>query len=148
MGFIGDYTEITTVDQSADLVPIVQGGALKTATPNSINGYASYSAMLNQSGTGAPVATCSLNTTGAGVTYSRTSAGVYVMTFDAAILLSAKTQVIFSQMNSDYSSSGGVFCERTSDTEITIYTPRYTPPSVSNVDDLLYQTYIEVRILN
>jgi hypothetical protein len=48
--FIGDYPTITSVTQDTDLVPIVQGGELKTATPNSIKGYKEYEGLITASG--------------------------------------------------------------------------------------------------
>jgi len=75
--FIGDYPTITSVTQDTDLVPIVQGGELKTATPNSILGHSSYIFRLAQSGTSAPTATVLLNTTGGTITWTRTNTGRY-----------------------------------------------------------------------
>lgn len=75
--FIGDYPAITTVDQTADLLPIVQGAELKTVTPVDLLGYTNYVAFFAQSGTSAPSVIVGQNTTGSAMSWARNGVGQY-----------------------------------------------------------------------
>ena len=108
-----DYVEITTsgepntaanvgggsqifkdkVGETLNFRSIVQGTNVTVSqsaneiTINSTGGrpYTSYTALLNQSGTGAPAATVLENTTGNNITWTRITTGVYRGTWDTAL---------------------------------------------------------------
>jgi hypothetical protein len=79
--FIGDYPAITTVDQTTDLLPIVQGAELKTVTPVDLLGYENYVFNFTQSGTSNPTVTELQNSTGQTFTWTRGSIGSYSTPF-------------------------------------------------------------------
>lgn len=65
-------------------------------SPNQINKYNSYQAIVTQSGTSAPSATVALNELGATLTWGRTSAGIYTITAGSAVFTSNKTVILLS----------------------------------------------------
>lgn len=97
-------------------------------------GYTSYVALLTQAGAAAPVATILSNTTGGTVTWTRTSAGVYVATIASSVFTANKTWMITGLQ--DNGSTMPVV--RTSNTQITVTT--------SNNDDRITNSSFEVRI--
>jgi len=62
-------------------------------------GYTVYTALLNQTGTAAPVATILQNTTGGTLTWTRQSAGNYTITASSALFIANKTIVFGNQGN-------------------------------------------------
>jgi len=84
-------------------------------------GYTVYTALLTQTGTGAPVATILKNNTTATLTWARTAGGTYTVTADSNIFTANKT-VVF--MNYGNPSSEAYFPKwvRTSNTVITVTT--------------------------
>ena len=86
-------------------------------------GYTAYTALLTQTGTGAPVATILKNNTGYTYTWARTADGVYTITASGNAFTNNKTLVF----NNNGLSTGGfgfapAIWTRTSDTVITIKT--------------------------
>ncbi len=81
-------------------------------------GYTVYTALLTQTGTGAPVATILKNNTGATFTWARTSSGTYTITASSNAFTSNKTLVFYNL--GEYAFSIGQPWTRTSDTVITI----------------------------
>ena len=85
-------------------------------------GYTAYTAILNQSGTNAPVATILKNNTGYTYTWTRTGSGTYTITASGNAFTNNKT-IVF--MNLGEYAGGGVprsVWARTSDTVVTITT--------------------------
>ena len=82
-------------------------------------GYTVYTALLTQTGTGAPVATILKNNTGATFTWARTGSGTYTITASGNVFTNNKTIVFVNQGGA---LEGLVTWARTSDTIITIQT--------------------------
>tara|TARA_R100000541_G_scaffold14641_1_gene24011 strand:- start:508 stop:966 length:459 start_codon:yes stop_codon:yes gene_type:complete len=83
-------------------------------------GYTVYTALLNQAGTAAPVATTLQNTTGKTFVWTRQSAGNYTITASTALFTVNKTIVFGNQGNGN--STNIVRWNRTSDTTIALIT--------------------------
>ena len=128
MAIIYSYPAIDKIE-SGDLVLVSdssKSNATKSATIDqlsayivpSINIYDSYTALLTQTSTNAPVATVlSSNLTGT-FTWARTGVGVYTLTASVATFTANKT-IVFLNAGSLSSLITG---ERTSDTVLTIKT--------------------------
>jgi hypothetical protein len=82
-------------------------------------GYTVYTALLTQTGTGAPVATILKNNTGATFTWARTGSGTYTITASGNVFTNNKTIVFVNQGGA---LEGLVTWARTSDTITTIQT--------------------------
>jgi hypothetical protein len=128
MAIIYSYPAIDEVS-SGDLILISdssKSNATKSATVNQlsayivpgINVYDSYTALLTQTSTNAPVATVLSNNLTATLTWARTGTGVYTLTASAATFTANKT-IIFINAGSSQSIITG---ERTSDTVLTVKT--------------------------
>ena len=128
MAIIYSYPAIDEVS-SGDLILISdssKSNATKSATVNQlsayivpgINVYDSYTALLTQTSTNAPVATVLSNNLTATLTWARTGVGVYTLTASAATFTANKT-IIFINAGSSQSIITG---ERTSDTVLTVKT--------------------------
>lgn len=105
-------------------------------------GYTVYTALVTQTGTGAPVATILKNNTTATLTWARTAGGTYTVTADSNIFTANKT-VVF--MNYGNPSSDGLPPKwvRTSNTVITVTTQDET----AVLDDaVLNGAAFEIRI--
>lgn len=105
-------------------------------------GYTVYTALLTQTGIGAPVATILKNNTTATLTWARTAGGTYTVTADSNIFTANKT-VVF--MNYGNPSSDGLPPKwvRTSNTVITVTTQDET----AVLDDaVLNGAAFEIRI--
>ena len=81
-------------------------------------GYTSYTALLTQAGTAAPVATVLSNNLTATLTWARASASVYTLTASAATFTNNKTIVFFNNGNAGNGFVGK--WTRTSDTVLTL----------------------------
>ncbi len=99
-------------------------------------GYTAYTALLTQTGTGAPVATILKNNTGATLTWSRIGNGDYNVTADSNLFTNNKTLVFVNA--GSHSNTHNVYWERVSDTVVKIKT--------HNSDDDLTNASFEVRI--
>lgn len=128
MAIIYSYPAIDEVS-SGDLILISdssKSNATKSATVNQlsayivpgINVYDSYTALLTQTSTNAPVATVLSNNLTATLTWARAGTGVYTLTASAATFTANKT-IIFINAGSSQSIITG---ERTSDTVLTVKT--------------------------
>ena len=82
-------------------------------------GYTVYTALLNQAGTAAPVATTLQNTTGKTFVWTRQSAGNYTITASTALFTVNKT-ILFGNHGNETNSQ--FQWNRTSDTTITLST--------------------------
>ena len=150
MAIIYSYPAIDEVS-SGDLILISdssKSNATKSATVNQlsayivpgINVYDSYTALLTQAGTAAPVATVLSNNLTATLTWVRTGVGVYTLTASAATFTANKT-IVFINAGSSQSIITG---ERTSDTVLTVKT--FVPSSGAAVDAAITNGAFEVRI--
>lgn len=83
-------------------------------------GYTSYTALLTQTGTAAPVATVLSNNLKNAVTWASTGTGIYTLTASAATFTNNKTIVFFNHGSGLTGATGNVSWTRTSDTVLTI----------------------------
>lgn len=84
-------------------------------------GYSSYVALITQVNTDAPTAKILQNTTGATLTWARTSAGVFTVTSNISVFTADKT-IVFANCGNDSTASGDpdIIWARTSNTVLTI----------------------------
>lgn len=80
-------------------------------------GYTSYTALLTQAGTAAPVATVLSNNLTATLTWARTGTGIYTLTASATTFTANKTIVFFNNGNASPNANKWT---RTSDTVLTL----------------------------
>ena len=116
---------------------ISQVGALV----NSVNlGYTSYVALITQVDTSAPTAKILQNTTGATLTWARTSAGIFTVTSNIGIFTADKT-IVFANNGNDDGATGdpSIIWARTSNTVLTI-------TASAGVNNVLTDGSFEVRI--
>ena len=99
-------------------------------------GYTVYTALLNQTGTAAPVAAILQNTTGGTLTWTRQSAGNYTVTASSALFTANKT-IVFVNNGSNVASTDVIKWNRTSDTTITL---------IPTVDGQFTNGSFEIRI--
>jgi len=93
-------TKVPTIN--SDEQPITSNVTIASVASfaNSYNlGYTVYTALLNQTGTAAPVATILQNTTGGTFTWTRQSAGNYTITASSALFTVNKTIAFGNQGN-------------------------------------------------
>jgi len=146
MAIIYSYPAIEEIS-GGDLILVSDSSkknATKSATVNQLSAYivpySSYTALLTQTSTDAPVATVlSSNLTGT-FTWARTDVGVYTLTASAATFTANKT-IVFLNPGSSVSL---VSVERTSDTVLTVKT--FVPSSGAAVDAAITNGAFEVRI--
>lgn len=154
MANISSYPSATP--GSSDLVPFTKNlknssGEEVTVTRNcsvsQIAGFANvtaaytvYTALVTQASTNAPTAKILQNTTGATLTWARTSAGIFTLTADSAIFTADKT-IVFANPGNDSTSSSdpAIIWERTSNTVLTI-------TATAGVNGALTDGAFEVRI--
>ena len=111
------------------------------ALVNSVNlGYTSYVALITQVDTSAPTAKILQNTTGATLTWARTSAGIFTVTSNTGIFTADKT-IVFANPGNDNTASGDpdIIWARTSNTVLTI-------TASAGVNNVLTDGSFEVRI--
>lgn len=120
-----------------------------TPTPEQINPYKSYQAVITQSGTSAPSAFVALNELGTTMTWGRTSAGIYTLTAGSAVLTTNKTVIFLSNPITGLVSYVVI---PTSTTVITLTTLLSsviaTVLTAVNTDALITNLGIEVRVYN
>ena len=146
MAIIYSYPAIEEIS-GGDLILVSDSSkknATKSATVNQLSAYivpySSYTALLTQTSTDAPVATVlSSNLTGT-FTWARTDVGVYTLTASAATFTESKT-IVFLNPGSSVSL---ISAERTSDTVLTVKT--FVPSSGAAVDAAITNGAFEVRI--
>jgi hypothetical protein len=116
---------------------ISQVGALV----NTVNlGYTNYVALITQAGTNAPTAKILQNTTGATLTWARTSAGIFTVTSNTDVFTADKT-IVFANPGNDDGATGdpSIIWARTSNTVLTI-------TASAGVNSVLTDGSFEVRI--
>ena len=103
--------------------------------------YKVYTALLNQTGTDAPVATVLENTLGLNIVWSRTGAGQYSGSTPGLFVDPKKVAFILvnAQNNNTDSGENGV-----DEIYITTYPLNNTPAG----DGLLYNAFLEIRLYN
>lgn len=103
-------------------------------------GYTLYTALITQAGVATPTAKILQNTTGATLTWGRTSAGIFTLTSNAAIFTADKT-IVFANCGNDSSSNAdpAIIWARTSSTVLTI-------TASAGIDSVLTDGAFEVRI--
>jgi hypothetical protein len=146
MPIIYSYPAIEEIS-GGDLVLVSDSSkknATKSATVDQLSAYvvpySSYTALLTQTSTDAPVATVlSSNLTGT-FTWARTGVGVYTLTANAATFTANKT-IVFLNAGSTMPL---ISAERTSDTVITVQTG--VPSSGAATDNSITNGAFEVRI--
>tara|TARA_R110000796_G_scaffold240223_1_gene361207 strand:+ start:22 stop:486 length:465 start_codon:yes stop_codon:yes gene_type:complete len=106
-----DEKPITSNVTIAALAALINSG--------SVAGYKTYTALLTQAGTAAPVATILQNTTSETFTWTRQSGGNYTITASSALFIANKTMV-FLNAGHGYQAALPIYWERTSDTTITL----------------------------
>ena len=107
-----DEQPITSNMTVASLATLINSG--------SVAGYKTYTVLLTQAGTAAPVATILQNTTNTTFTWTRQSAGNYTVTASSALFTVNKTMA-FVNNGSDSVTSTPTW-NRTSDTTLTLST--------------------------
>ena len=100
-------------------------------------GYTVYTALLNQTGAAAPVATILQNTTSGTLTWTRQSAGNYTVTASTALFTVNKTIVFGNYGNAGAGLTQDFDWNRTSDTTITL---------IVRADSKLANGSFEIRI--
>ena len=102
--------------------------------------YTAYTALVTQASTNAPTAKILQNTTGATLTWARTSAGIFTLTASSAIFTADKT-IVFANPGNDSTSSAdpAIIWARTSSTVLTI-------TATAGVNGALTDGAFEVRI--
>lgn len=146
MAIIYSYPAIEEIS-GGDLVLVSDSSkknATKSATVDQLSAYvvpySSYTAILTQTSTNAPVATVmSSNLTGT-FTWARTGVGVYTLTASTATFTAGKT-ILFLNAGSSPSLITG---EKTSDTVLTIKT--FIPSNGVATDAAITNGAFEVRI--
>lgn len=106
-----DEKPITSNVTIAALAALINSG--------SVAGYKTYTALLTQAGTAAPVATILQNTTSETFTWTRQSAGNYTITASSALFIANKTMVFLNAGHGNQAALP-IYWERTSDTTITL----------------------------
>jgi hypothetical protein len=113
---------------------------ISSQLPGSVAAYKTYTALLNQTGTAAPVATILENTTDGTFTWTRQSAGTYTITASSALFTVNKTIVFGNQGNQ---TNQYWRWNRTSDTTIDLV----TNPSFAGDIGIINGSF-EIRIYN
>ena len=111
----------TPLENTNDL-PITQNFSVSDVASfaNSYSlGYTVYTALLTQAGATAPVATILQNTTGGTFTWTRQSAGNYIITASSALFTANKTMVFVNAGHGEQNFLP-LYWERTSTTTITL----------------------------
>tara|TARA_R110000823_G_C15588575_1_gene463957 strand:+ start:102 stop:569 length:468 start_codon:yes stop_codon:yes gene_type:complete len=139
----GDYiigTSMPPVD--SDEMPTTRNFSVSSiaAFANPSVGYSSYVALITQVNTDAPTAKILQNTTGATLTWARTSAGIFTVTSNISVFTADKT-IVFANCGDDNTASGDpdIIWARTSNTVLTI-------TASAGLNSVLTDGSFEVRI--
>jgi len=129
-------SNVLTINTASGQLFYTASSAL-TSTP-----YKKYVALLNQTGTSAPIATVLENTLGGAITFTRINAGNYEIS-SSALFTSGKTFIMLSNPNaatatSVYNNLNSIYFDTKDITSLT--------PFIPNSDDLLDNTAIEIRV--
>ena len=107
--------------------------------------YKKYIALLNQTGTNAPVATVLENTLDVNLTWNYNLVGEYYTT--NSMFLRTKTSVIINQTSTQNIGIGAFITASTTPSDDTIIISVYDPyNSFNNINGFLVNTYIEIRV--
>jgi len=145
----GRSLALTDVTPTQDAAGVAEAGkSTIQEVKNLIMPYKVYTAKLNQSGTGIPVATILENTLPGTPVFSRTGVGDYLFTL-AGVFLAAKvyipTEFLFIDNGSNFA-KWQFF--RIGDNALSIITTAGPLNTLVAVDDLLIDTHFEVRVYN
>jgi hypothetical protein len=135
---------VNTISPESGTTVTVNGNLVITGT-NNIMPYKVYSALLSQNGTNDPVATVMQNTLGANVIWTRTSTGVYLGT--CVGLLTVGQTIIFSQGNNSLVNQIYPSINTPGD-DVTIETGSIDNATPLWLDDVLGNTFVEIRVYN
>jgi hypothetical protein len=105
--------------------------------------YKVYTALLTQTGTNAPIATVLENTLGVNITYARQNSGYYQINASSNIFIEVKTAIIVG--NSSNTTFNQYACIWNSDSQLVLST---SDGASIRMDEILYQTFIEIRVYN
>ena len=105
-------------------------------------GYTTYSALIYQSGTGVPIAKTLKNTTGVTFSYTRSSAGIYMITGSSNVFTTDKTATLYSLNTSGAFPNGNMFFYSLGGQYFQIE----TRSSGTLFDEIIQDTFIEIRI--
>lgn len=116
-------------------------------TPQQVNPYKSYQAIITQTGTSAPSAVVKLNELGTTLTWSRFAAGIYLCTAGSAVFTSSKTVIILSNPITSLVSYTIVPSSTTVLTMASILASVVaTVLTATNTDALITNLLVEVRV--
>jgi hypothetical protein len=142
---ISDMTAATNLTDA--VIPIVQGGVNKKAASTLFREpYKVYTAILAQTGTGAPTATVLRNTFDGAITFTRVDVGVYTVVSDDSEFTSAVKTIMFA--NNSVSATSVIELVYSGVAEIFISTYIITAGTPSLIDDNLFDSNnsIEIRV--
>lgn len=105
--------------------------------------YSVYTAILNQEGLNAPIATVLENTIG-NIVWGREGSGYYVATSAEAAFPEAKTFVVFTHGDTSNSTALSFSAGRNSDDRIELTT--LISEDNSSADDYVKKSFIEIRV--
>lgn len=142
--------KISEMTEASDLtgaeVPIIQGGDNKRAAASLFGGssYSVYTALLNQTGENAPVATIFQNTIG-NIVWARASVGLYSGTL-AGAFPSGKVQFFTSNAFDPAVTYIAYPTNAPNQVEITVYTFDPIEGMWNATDGSIYNMPIEIRV--
>jgi hypothetical protein len=106
--------------------------------------YKVYSALISQSGSSAPTAKVLKNTTGATFSYSKLTDGYYGITASSDVFTTDKTALVYSLNSSGIYPSAIMTFYKSGPTSFVIETLY----SSNNADNIMKDTFIEIRVYN
>lgn len=148
MGKIKDYTVGTM--KTSDLVTVSDGetGETKNLTVSQIQGspfnYGIYTALLTQAGTAAPVATVLGENTIGTIVWTRAGVGQYVGTLAGAFDVSS-TVITLGPSTGSPNTAQVAYVYDTDSVHVRTYYLNLPLNTSDEEDDLLYNTFVEVR---
>ena len=140
---VGENIKATVdyIDQEIANIELTPGpqGPQGEQGPGTSQTYKSYIALINQSGTNAPVATVIYNDTGSTFTWNYEDVGSYIATSSSPILLDNKTVVFVTAQGNSGNNQNKIFGgTRYNDTSIGLFTS----------SDGILKLNFEIRVYN
>ncbi|MFM2204473.1 MAG: Flavobacterium phage 11b [Bacteroidota bacterium] len=135
-------SQITNETSANAITPTDVGTNLK-AVVDFIN-YNSYTALISQSGTDSPIAKVLNNTTGVTFSFSRNSAGNYMITGSSNVFTTDQTAIIHSINTNGSFSNSRMYVYSIGAQFFTIETYNATTAT----DGIITDAFIEIRIYN
>lgn len=128
-----------------EILHVVQGDVSKRTTTRQVAfaGERRYVAVLNQTGTAAPVATVIYNTLGEDVVWSRTGAGDYLGTAGGAVFTGGRTVIRVGGFTNNVRH---IDVQRVSDTALSVGTSEVEEGNYTPADDYLIDHAIEIAV--